>query len=92
VDKLQSVDEFFRTKAWFLQWQDGIRMTGYTLKIEPTGYLLVIKAISPEGPLVGFYGCETLEKLYRFLQNGTEGEGVRFRPDKFALAHFEKKE
>jgi hypothetical protein len=83
VDKLQAVDEFLKNGAWFLEFGGDKRVRGMTLKIEPTGYLLVLKVATPEGPQVAFYGCETLEKLYRFLQNGTENGSLKFREDRY---------
>lgn len=83
--EIASVCEWFRNNLWFVDWPGGERLVGLTIKVEPTGYLLILRFISAEGPKVGFYGCQSLEKAFRALSSSTAREAIRLRPDKYAL-------
>ena len=53
----QIIDEFFKNGLWFVDWPKPIRLTGVSVKVEPTGYLVILKGITAEGPVVAFKGA-----------------------------------
>jgi hypothetical protein len=77
--------EWFRNGLWFASWSNGERLVGLTIKVEPTGYLAILKFITAEGPKVGFYSSKTLEGVFRGLSSDKGREAVRLREDKYAL-------
>ena len=84
-DKLLVVEEFFAQKIWFLDVGEGVRVCGASIKVEPSGYLLVLKGRSAEGPKVTFIGAGTIEGIRRKLLNSAENGGPEWRVDKFAF-------
>lgn len=85
LDKLLVVEEFYAQKLWFLDLGSGVRVYGATLKIEPSGYLLVIKARSAEGPQVAFVGAQSLAAVRNKLLQAEGNGSLVWRTDKFAL-------
>jgi len=85
IDKLTVVEDFLRTQIWFLDWGSNIKFVGMTVKIEPSGLFVIVRALSPEGPIVAFTGASCLESLMRKLKSGEERSKLRWRPDQFAL-------
>jgi len=83
-------DEFFTRNVWLLEWEDGIRLTGLSLKCEFTGYLAVLRGISAEGPKVAFLSKPTLKQVYSNLKSKNGRGAVRWRPDRFKLDNLEK--
>lgn len=81
----QLVDEFFKTSLWFVEWPSPIRLTGVTVKIEPTGYLLILKGITAEGPVVAFKGARSLWGACTDLRTKDTRYNITWRPDKYAL-------
>lgn len=91
VDKLASIEEFMTRKIWFADNLGVRRLTGFSVKVEPNGFLAILKGISAEGPVVAFMSVPSLEKLFRSLTT-TEGlEALKWRPDKFALDKLSEK-
>lgn len=84
-DKLLVLEEFFAQKIWFLELGMGIRVHGCSIKVEPQGYLLVIRARSAEGPKVAFVGKSTLDGLRRHLLGLDGTDTLKWRDDQFAL-------
>ena len=85
TDKLLVLEEFYAQKIWFLKLEDGKRIYGASIKVEPSGYLLVLKARSAEGPQVAFIGGGTLDGLRKKLLAFGGDNQPRWRQDKFAL-------
>jgi len=85
VDKMQAFDDFRKGKLWFLGMEQGLRVVGVTIKVEPGGYLVVIKAITAEGPKIAFVGCGSLEQVYREIQGIDSLPLNKWREDKYAL-------
>lgn len=77
--------EFFRSKLWYVDWQNGERLIGCSLKVEPTGYLAILKFISAEGPKVGFCGGKTIEGVFRTLSSDAGRKAIKLREDQYAL-------
>lgn len=77
--------EWFAQKAWFVEWSNGYRCTGITIKVDPGGVLGVVKAISAEGPMVAFVGAPTIDSLWRKLRDGGVRSGLKWRPDQYRL-------
>lgn len=85
LDKLLVLEEFFAQKIWFLDVGEGVRICGATIKVEPSGYLLVLKGRSSEGPKVSFVGAGSLSGIRsKLLANALNG-GVKWRVDQYAL-------
>lgn len=85
LDKLLVLEEFYAQKIWFLDFGDGRRLHGASIKIEASGYLLILKARSSEGPVVAFVGAGSLSKIRSKLL-GFEGNGtLKWRADQYAL-------
>ena len=85
LDKLQVLEEFLARGMWFLELGEGVRVSGATIKVEPSGYLLVLKARSAEGPKVAFVGAGTLDGMRRKLVSGAQQGTLAWRVDQFAL-------
>jgi len=88
IDKLAEVDYFFANKVWFLDFGDPVRLVGLNLKMQPGSVFCILKGITAEGPVVAFYGKESLEKLWRGLSDKNARLSLPWRADKFA---FDKK-
>ena len=84
-DKLLAFDDLCRGKLWFQGMDQGLRIMGVSIKVEAKGYLVVVKAITAEGPKVAFIGCGTMERVYRELQAIDSLPPDKWRQDKFAL-------
>ncbi len=63
LDKLRVLDDFLQNQIWFTDVGALRRLTGVTIKVEPSGYLAVIKAVTAEGPEVAFMGFSQIDKL-----------------------------
>lgn len=85
LDKVQVLDEFFRQKVWFVDCGDSRRIVGVSIKVEPNGYLAIIKAISPEGPQVAFLGKKSLDKIRTALLSSDGRGALRWRIDEYQL-------
>lgn len=85
VDKMLAFDDLCRTNLWLQGMDQGLRIMGVTIKVESTGYLVVVKAISAEGPKVAFVGCKGIEQVYRELQQVASLPPKKWREDVFAL-------
>lgn len=85
LDKLVTLDEFFQQKVWFLDFGPTIRLVGVTIKVEPTGYLAILRAITAEGPKVAFLGKKGLDKLRTALLDESGRDAIRWRDDKYKL-------
>lgn len=85
LDKLVVLEEFFAQKLWFLELGDGRRVSGASIKIEASGYLLIIKARSAEGPQVAFVGAGSLTGIRSKLLLAENGSSLKWRADQYAL-------
>lgn len=85
LDKLLVLEEFFARKMWFLDLGDGRRVSGASIKVEPSGYLLVLKARSAEGPQVAFVGASSISGIRSKLLASGLTETLKWRIDQFAL-------
>lgn len=85
VDKMLAVEEFFKQALWFLDRTIDQRLLGLTIKVEPTGYLAIFRAITAEGPVVAFYQAQTLDEIRCRLVNNGGLESLKWRTDKYAL-------
>ena len=83
--KFDVLEEFYARKVWFLDIGDGKRMSGLTIKCEPTGYLAILKAISAEGPKVAFLGANTLDKIRTVLCSPKGLAELKWRDDQYRL-------
>lgn len=90
LDKLMVLEDFLRQGVWFLDWLGGARLTGITIKVEPAGKLVILKAITAEGPKVAFVGAGTLDAFRRKVTNREERESINWRVDQFALDNLGK--
>ena len=88
LDKLQCANEFLLNRLWFHDFGPNLRLTGCSIKVTPTGYLYVLKAISPEGPIVAFSSEQGIDGLRRKLESGDGPSSLKWRPDKFRLDNF----
>lgn len=86
LDQLGLLDEELKLKIWFRGAEAGLRVTGVTLKCEPTGVLVIVKAISAEGPVITFRGCKGLGQVRAELAGLDSIPSGKWRPDNFALA------
>jgi hypothetical protein len=82
---LITLEEWFATKVWFLEWGNGHRLVDMSLKIQPGGYLLILRAISAEGPQVAFYQSYSLDGIRKGLGEVSGRNSLKWRPDKFKL-------
>jgi hypothetical protein len=85
LGKLGVLEEFFAQQIWFLDVGVGRRVIGLTIKVEPTGYLAVIKAIGTGGPEVSFAGSQTLDGIRTKLSHSGGGLDLAWRQDKYRL-------
>lgn len=85
ADKLQLFDDFCRGPLWLMGAGTGSRIMGVSLKVEPTGYLLIIRAVTAEGPKVAFVGCATMEKVYRRLKDIDSLPLSKWKEDRYAF-------
>lgn len=85
LDKLEVLEDFFTQPVWFLEFGEGRRLVGITVKVEPQGYLAVLKCISPEGPQVAFVGSSSLDGVRRKLRDAAHRGEIRWRDDKYKL-------
>ena len=85
LDKLQIIEDFFKQTIWFQECGEGVRLVGASLKIEPTGMLLILRGISAEGPLVAFVGGRGLEEIWRKVNTSEKCKSLKWRTDHFAL-------
>lgn len=83
--KLELFDDLCRGPLWFSGQEEGFRLVGASLKIEPTGYLVILRAITAEGPRVAFVGAGTLEQVYRALKDLNSLPLEKWKVDRFAL-------
>jgi len=90
IDKLGVVDEFFQRGLWLTQEGGGRRVTGASLKLSPTGYLLIVRAYGAEGPVVAFVGARTLAEVMRKTKSGLEEGNLKWREDQFAFDNSRK--
>ena len=79
-------------KVWVADWPGIARITGVKIKCEPTGYLVILNAISAEGPMVGFVGARHFKEIARLGWDEEQRRGVRWRQDRYALDNLEKKQ
>lgn len=85
LDKLLVLEEFYAQQIWFLDFGGNRRLMGVSIKVDPSGILAILKAISPEGPQVAFVGASTFDQVRRKL-SGTESRNtIKWRADQFAL-------
>lgn len=87
---LQLVEEFLTDNLWFLEMDSGIRIRGCSIKVEPSGFLVVLKGKSAEGPVVAFMGKSSLNKVVAALRTEAGRNALRWRQDKFAFDNLEK--
>lgn len=85
LDKLEVLEGWLQHGVWFVEFGDGVRLTGVSIKIQPSGHLAILKGITAEGPKVAFLQLPTIDKLRRKLSAGNGLESIRWRADKFAL-------
>lgn len=85
IDKLGLVNAWLTRDLWLQDIAGGKRLVGASLKIQPTGLLLVLKSISAEGPFVAFVGGNSLEKIMRKTQVGLDGGAMNWRIDQYRL-------
>lgn len=85
ADKLVLFDDLCRGPLWLAGQELGLRVMGVSIKVEPTGYLVVFRAVTAEGPRVAFVGCGTLQQVYRALQDVGSVPLSKWREDKYAL-------
>lgn len=83
LDKLLVLEEFFSQVVWFLDFGPSLRVVGASIKVEPTGYLLVLRAKSAEGPQVAFVGARTLDKLRTEVLDRAGSERLKWREDRY---------
>lgn len=84
-EKIDIVEHFFSHAVWIMEFSDSVRLIGITIKVEPSGYLAVMKGLRGDGPIVGFIGARSLVGLYRDIQAKAANGGIKWRPDQFAL-------
>lgn len=85
LGKLGVLEEFMRQRLWFIDVGQERRVVGMSIKIEPTGYLAVVKTISAEGPEVCFVGTKTLDGIRRNLLDRSERDTRKWREDKYRV-------
>lgn len=85
VDKLRNLEEFFATRMWFTEFEEPIRLTGVSIKVEPTGYLVILKGITAEGPRVAFVGVKQLDLFRRIMLGQVDHKVIKWRLDRFAI-------
>ncbi len=83
--KIRTLEDFYARAVWFLEFETGARVSGLTIKCEPTGYLAIIKAITAEGPKVAFLGARTLDKIRTVLSSPEGREKLKWRVDQYTL-------
>lgn len=83
--KLEVLEEWFRYKLWDANLGETRRLAGLNIKVTPGGCLVVVKAVSGQGPEVAFYQAPSLDAIRRLLSNGAAAETLRWRPDQFVL-------
>lgn len=88
IGKLGVLEEFFVQRLWFLNVGQDRRIIGCSIKVEPTGYLAVLKAITPAGRQVTFVGSKTLDGVRRHLEDPQKLGKQVWRDDLFG---FDKK-
>lgn len=85
LDKLVVLEEFLRNRIWFCDFGANVRLVGMSIKIEPNGLFVILKAITAEGPVVAFTGATDLDGLRRKLQSPEGRSKLKWREDRFAL-------
>lgn len=63
----------------------GYRLRGLAFKVGEFDTLLTVRAVSSEGPVVGFVGAGTMSLCLFKLRKQLVGGTMRWRPDEFAL-------
>jgi len=82
---IESIEDYLLHGVWVQEWKDVTRVTRASLKINPGGFLLVICAISGEGPKVTFVGGESIKRVVTKLKNGAREGTLKWRADKYAF-------
>lgn len=90
VGKLQRWSHFLGHSVW-LEAPAGVsRLNEIRFKITPGAVLAILKGYSAEGPVVAFIGARSLVDLHAKLGTKIALEGLKWRPDRFALDDLEK--
>lgn len=85
MEKIQHLSYTLKQRLWLSDLGGDARVTGVSVKVSPSGLLMVIKAVSAEGPKVAFVGASDFGDL---LQKGNDlcnGGQLRWKEDRFAL-------
>lgn len=90
MDKLSIVNEWLTRSLWIEGIGQHKKLTGVSIKVQPTGLLMILKAISPEGPVIAFVGGSSLEDIMRKVKATIADGGVRWREDRFAFDNLVK--
>jgi hypothetical protein len=85
LDKFTRADDLFTRGVWVQEWPGGVRLQGVSIKVKWGEYLVILKGVSAEGPMVAFMGASSLLKLVDSLGTPQGRDAVRWRPDKFRL-------
>lgn len=85
LDKLLVLEEFYGQKLWFLDLGGDQRVYAASIKVEPSGYLLILRARSAEGPQVAFVGARSLSEIRRKVLGFEGNSTLKWQADKFAL-------
>jgi len=70
----------------------GVRVWGLTIKVNPADTLIVIKAASSEGPLVGFVGSVDLATAFRKAHAMLTAGEVKFKEDEWEMRRLAEKQ
>lgn len=81
----KAMDDVFVRSCWLKGAESGMRLHGVNIKVQPTGYLVILKVLTAEGPRVAFRQAGTIEAVGREVRDWDQITLKNWKEDRFFL-------